>query len=297
MLCRKGSVSAGQGRRFCGKADRYGSRMARLTAMALRTMPERPRDFRDLGFFWQAARKRRPRSRKPCHNGQPCHREATTVSLAICGLPYGRHSGQPCHSALSYWLPVAVRPRQSSRHLGAAAVDRAVLALSVGCCNGLACRFSSSSGGPTPSYKRFGPGARRGQSGDQEGREGKEPWERVLQPYYNKVKMSRGLLAVCTHRACEWPAVRDSARCACCKPHAPRPCPASRPASCVPAPVAVRPAFPDRALLPRARVVAGDGRPPRHDQHPGGRGAGKKESGGIVETLPGACKRLTGWLR
>lgn len=149
MLCRKGSVSAGQGRRFCGKADRYGSRMARLTAMALRTMPERPRDFRDLGFFWQAARKRRPRSRKPCHNGQPCHREATTVSLAICGLPYGRHSGQPCHSALSYGCRSG-QTRQSSRHLGAAAVDRAVLALSVGCCNGLACRFSSSSGGPTP---------------------------------------------------------------------------------------------------------------------------------------------------
>lgn len=73
MLCRKGSVSAGQGRRFCGKADRYGSRMARLTAMALRTMPKCPRNSRDLGLCRQVAGKRRPKSRKPCHNGQPCH--------------------------------------------------------------------------------------------------------------------------------------------------------------------------------------------------------------------------------
>lgn len=149
MLCRKGSVSAGHGRRFCGKADRYGSRMARLTAMALRTMPKCPRNSRDLGLCRQVAGKRRPKSRKPCHNGQPCRREATTVSLAICGLPYGRHSSQPRHSALSYGCRSG-QTRQSSRHLGAAAVDRAVLALSVGCCNGLACRFSSSSGGPTP---------------------------------------------------------------------------------------------------------------------------------------------------
>ena len=104
MLCRKGSVSAGQGRRFCGKADRYGSRMARLTAMALRTMPKCPRNSRDLGLCRQVAGKRRPKSRKPCHNGQPCHREATTVSLAICGLPYGRHSGKPRQSH-AFWMP------------------------------------------------------------------------------------------------------------------------------------------------------------------------------------------------
>ena len=135
MLCRKGSVSAGQGRRFCGKADRYGSRMARLTAMALRTMPKCPRNSRDLGLCRQVAGKRRPKSRKPCHNGQPCHREATTVSLAIYGLPYGRHSGQPRQSH-TFWMPERSTLPSSPCRPDARAVGLAVLALPAGCQGG-----------------------------------------------------------------------------------------------------------------------------------------------------------------
>lgn len=67
----------------------------------------------------------------------------------------------------------------------------------------------------------------------------------------------------------------------------------SRPASCVPAPVACVP-LPtglSRALASWQATGAAS-----HDRIPAGE-AGKKEFGGIVETLPGACKRLTGWLR
>ena len=66
-----------------GKADRYGFRMARTTAVALLTAFRGSCDFRDLGLCRYYLRSGRHNGRNSCHNGQPCHFGAITVSLAI----------------------------------------------------------------------------------------------------------------------------------------------------------------------------------------------------------------------
>ena len=150
MLCRKGSVSAGHGRRFCGKADRYGSRMARLTAMALRTMPKCPRNSRDLGLCRQVAGKRRPKSRKPCHNGQPCRREChqrSALPYAACRMEgiavslaspmlSGSQSGRPCRPRPAGRMPGRSTLPSSPCRPDARAVGLAVLTLPAGCQSG-----------------------------------------------------------------------------------------------------------------------------------------------------------------
>lgn len=232
MLRRNGPVSAEQRRHFRGKADHHGSPMARLTAMVLRTMPECPINFRDLGLCRQVARKRRPKSRKPCHNGQPCHREAITVVLVICGLPFGRPSG---------------RPRQLPRLLEAIAVSLAVLTLPAGCRSG---RLRSSPCHPE-AWRFFASAFDGGRGGGcAEGnqtarREGEGPRERTAE-LYNKVKRHEACWPV--HLSCVWGRKQKTAR------HA-----------------RVQAARRDRSYVPRrggkrsARVPAGGGRllPPR----------------------------------
>ena len=76
-----------------GKADRCGSSMARLTLMAPFRAGSCHLIFCDLGkhgvFRMQGLRN----GRNPCHNGQPCHKAAIAVSLAIAAAKAGGGGG------------------------------------------------------------------------------------------------------------------------------------------------------------------------------------------------------------
>ena len=149
MLCRKGSVSAGHGRRFCGKADRYGSRMARLTAMALRTMPKCPRNFRDLGLCHKSQENAAQRAEnraitvslaaeRPQRSALPyaaCRMEGIAVSLASPILS-GCQSGRPCRPRPAGRMPGRSTLPSSPCRPDARAVGLAVLALPAGCQSG-----------------------------------------------------------------------------------------------------------------------------------------------------------------